>query len=92
MCWCMGPMPFSLLGIDDIKCSPPDDKICKGGGVRDVIVFVSSKNMGCTKAPVDEAVNDLDGVLITDTPDIITVSMGEELHTNYVIYGLLGMF
>ena len=40
--------------------------------------------------PVDEAVNDPDGVLITDTPEIVTVSTGEEFHTNYVIYGLLG--
>ena len=72
----MGPMPFSLLGIDDIKCSPPDDKICKGGGVRDVIVFVSSKNMGCTKAPVDEAGNELYGVLITEIKEVIVVSTG----------------
>ena len=36
--------------------------------------------------------NDPDGVLITETPDIIVVSTGEELYANHIIYGLVGTF
>ena len=51
-----------------------------------------NKNRGCTKAPVDEAVNDTDGILITETPEFIAVSTGEELNKNHVVYGLVGTF
>ena len=53
-------------------------------------MFVPRNNGRCNKSPVDEAVNDPYGLLIIDTTEIITVSTGEELHTNHVIYGLLG--
>ena len=45
--------------------------------VGDVIVNLPNKNGGCTKAPVDWAVNDLYGVLITETPEVIAVSSEE---------------
>ena len=31
---------FDLLGVDDVKFSPLDEKFCKGDGVRDVLLFV----------------------------------------------------
>ena len=67
-----------------------DDKVCKGDGVIYFLVLAPINNGSFTKAPVDEDRNDPDGVLITETPDIIAVSMGEDLDTNYVIYGLVG--
>ena len=45
-------------------------------------MFVPSNNGICTKAPIDEAGNDPDGILITETPEFITVSKVEELNTN----------
>ena len=41
--------------------------------------------------PVDEAVNDPDGVLITETPEFIAVLTGYELNLNHDIYGLVGI-
>ena len=32
------------------------------------------------------------GVLITETPEVVAVSMGEELDANHVIYGLVEKF
>ena len=55
-------------------------------------MFVPSNNGICTKAHVDEAVNDPYVVLVKDTPEIIAVSTGEELYINHVIYGLVGTF
>ena len=55
-------------------------------------MLVPSNNGSCTKAPVDEVVNDPDGVLITDRLEIIAVSTGEDLDTNHVLYGLVGTF
>ena len=43
--------------------------------------------------PVYEAINELDGLfLITETPEVIAVSMGEELGANPVLYGFWGVF
>ena len=67
---------FSLLGFDGVSFVPPYEKVCKGGCVIDVIVFAPINNMGCTKAPVDETINEPDGVLITETPEVIVVSTG----------------
>ena len=55
-------------------------------------MILPSYNGICIKAPVDEMVNDPDGVLITDTLEIIAVSTGEDLDTNHVLYGLMGTF
>ena len=44
---------FDLLRVDDVTCSPPYDRVCKWGGVRDFLVFLQSNNEGCTKALVD---------------------------------------
>ena len=41
--WCVVTMHFPLLEVEDVKCSPPDDKVYKGNVVRDVIVFVPKK-------------------------------------------------
>ena len=56
---------FYLLRVDDINFAPPDEKVYKGNGASDVIVFVPSNNGGLTKAHVEESGNDPDGVLIT---------------------------
>ena len=53
MRWCRVPVNFSLLGVDDVIFLPPDDKLCKGGGVIDVILVVPINNGGCSKAPFD---------------------------------------
>ena len=66
-----------MLGFDDANFASPEDKLCKWDGVIDVLVFVPGRNGGCTKAPVDEAVNDPDGVLITSTSGVIVVSSVE---------------
>ena len=55
-------------------------------------MLVSGNNSSCTKEPVDKVVYDPDGRLITETPEFIAVSMGEELNMNHVICGLLGTF
>ena len=60
-------------------------------GVSDVIFFVSRKNGICTKKYVDEVGNDPDGVLITEKPEIIVVSMGEEFDADHFLHGLVGM-
>ena len=64
-----------MLGVDDVKFAPPDDRVCEWNGVGYFLVFVPSNNGSCNKAPVDEVVNDPDGVLITETPEIILVSI-----------------
>ena len=46
---------FILILVDDVNFASRDDKVFKGGDVRDVIVFVPRSNGGCTKEPVDEA-------------------------------------
>ena len=53
MCWYMGPMTFYLLGFDDVKFSPPYDKLLKTDGARDVVVIVPRNNGGYAKVPVD---------------------------------------
>ena len=55
-------------------------------------MFVPSNNGICAKEPFDGAINDPDGTLITETPEFIAVSTGEEFNSNYVIYGLVGIF
>ena len=82
LCWCVVPMDFTLPWILWCNIFTPDDKLCKGDGVNNVIMFVPINNGICTKAHVDEAVNDPHGVLIKYTPEIIAVSTGEELYTN----------
>ena len=72
--WCVVTMHFPLLEVEDVKCSPPDDKVYKGNVVRDVIVFVPINNGIYTKVPFDDVVNDTDGVFITETPEVIYVS------------------
>ena len=64
MCGCVGQMNFSLLVVDDIKLSSPDDKICEWNCVGDVIVLIPGNKYRCTQTHVDEAGNDPDGILI----------------------------
>ena len=66
-----------MLGVDDVKFLSPNYKVYECNDVRDVLVVVSSNNRIYDKALVDKEVNDPGGVLITETPEIITVSMGE---------------
>ena len=56
-----------MLGVDYVKVVPSYDNVCKGDGVRDVLVFVPINNRRCTKAPIDGSGNYPDGVLITET-------------------------
>ena len=53
-----------MFGVDDVNFAHPDDRVCKWCGIIDVLVFITIKSEFCTKAPVDEARNDPDGVLI----------------------------
>ena len=55
-------------------------------------MLLPGKNMNCTKALVDEAGDDPDGVLIAEAPEIITVSPVEDFNTDHVIYGFVGKF
>ena len=84
--------PFQFLGVDDIKFSPPYDKVCEWNCVGYVLVFVPRINGKSTRVPVDEAINYPDGILITEKPEFIAVYMGDELNANHVIYGLVGKF
>ena len=63
LCWCVGPMNFSLIEVDDIDFAPPYDKFYKGYGVRYVIAILPRKNGVCAKASFDKSGNDSDGVL-----------------------------
>ena len=49
----MGPTNFALLVLDDVKYALPDDKLCKGGGVRDVLVILPINNGVFSKVPDD---------------------------------------
>ena len=62
-----------MLGVDYVKVVPSYDNVCKGDGVRDVLVFVPSNNGCCTKAPVEEAGKYPYGVLIIEMSELITV-------------------
>ena len=53
-------------------------------------MLVPGNNRSYTQAPIDEAVNKPDGILITEIPEFITVSMGEKFNVNHVLYGLMG--
>ena len=53
-----------MIGVDDIKKLHLNEKFRKWDGVRYVLVIVPSNNRGCYGAPVDEAVNDPDNVLV----------------------------
>ena len=57
-------MNISLLVVDDIKLSPPDDRVCEWNCVGDIIVLIPGNKDSCTQAHVEEAGNDLDGILI----------------------------
>ena len=79
-----------MFVVDDVKVSSADYKVCEWNGVGYVIAFVPGNNWICTKEPVDEAGNDTDGILITETPEFITMSTEEEFKNDHVIYGLVG--
>ena len=79
-----------MLGVDYVKVVPPYDNVCKGNGVRDVLVFVLINSRGCNKAPIDYVRNEPDDVLIIETPEVVAVSTEDKLDADYVIYGLVG--
>ena len=54
-----------MLGVDDVKFESPYDMVCEWNFVGDVLVIVRGKNRIYTKAPVDEAGDEPDGILIT---------------------------
>ena len=92
MCWCVGPIIITLLGVDDVKFSFPEHKFCECNCEGYVLVLVPGKNTSKIKAPIDEALDEIYGILITETPEFIDVPMVYELNANHVLYGLLGMF
>ena len=55
-------------------------------------MLVPRKNGMCAKAHVDEAVNDPDNVVVTETPWVISVTTGEELYADHVLNGRMGTF
>ena len=66
---------FPLLGVDDVKISSPDYKVCECNFVGDVLVSIQGNNGRRNQAPVDEAGDYPDVILITEASDYITVSM-----------------
>ena len=46
----------------------------------------------CAEAHVDEAGNDPDNVVVTETPWVISVTTGEELYADHVLNGRMGTF
>ena len=55
-----------------------------------LLFIVTENNRIYIKAPVDEAVDEPDGILITETPEFIYVCKVEQLNLNHVLYGLVG--
>ena len=80
------------LGQDDVKFSPPEEKVCKGVCVRYFPIFLPSKNGVYTKAPIDETRNEPYNAFKIETLEVIMVYMGEQLDTNHDICVLLLMF
>ena len=64
----MVPHLFPLLGVDDLICSPLDDKVCEWNYMVDIIYIFPNNNWVYIKAPVGEVGNELDGILLTETP------------------------
>ena len=81
-----------MLVIDDVTFVPPYEKVCERNGVGDVLVFITSNNGICTKAPDDEVVNNSDCILIPETPGFIDVYTVEDFNANHVLCGLVGVF
>ena len=82
-----GSNAFPLVRSDVVKFSPQDKRVCEWNGVGYVLVFLSSNNGICTKAPFGEYQNDPDGALIKETSEFIAVSMEDEFIANHVLYG-----
>ena len=55
-------------------------------------MIASVNNRSCTKAPVDKAGDKPDGILITETKYLISVSKRGELNAKHVLYDLVGTF
>ena len=55
-------------------------------------MLVPSNSGGFTKEHVDDEGNDPGGVLITETPDVIMLSTGENSDSNRNLHGLVGTF
>ena len=56
---------FTLLGVDDIHFVSLNDNVCKWNWVVDVLVLIPGNNGSCTQAPVDDAGDNIYGILIT---------------------------
>ena len=52
-------------------------------------MIVPSNSGGCAKAPVYQAKNETDVVLLTETPQVISLYTGEELDVEHVPNGLI---
>ena len=92
---CVGPWVqflFTLIGFDDVVFSSPDDKVCELNCVGYVLVVIQGKIRICTHALVDDAGDETDGIFITEEPDFISVSTGESLNVDRVIYCYLRLF
>ena len=44
-----GSNEFSLIGVDGVYFSHPDERVCKGDGVSDVLVLVPRKKISVSK-------------------------------------------
>ena len=78
-----------MLGIDGIHFLSPDENVCERNYVRYVLTIVPGNNRSCTKVYINEAVNKIYGILITETPEFITIYTGYELNADHVLYNLL---
>ena len=45
--------PFAMLGVEYVNFAHPDEKVCQGDVVRDVIILVPGNNGACNEVPVD---------------------------------------
>ena len=78
--------------VDDVNFTSPDDKVCEWNCVWGIIGIIPVKNGSCNQAPADEAGYYPDGILISEAPELITVSTGDKLNAEHVLYGLVGTF
>ena len=83
---------LGLFGIDDVDFSAPDDKFVEINLVVDAFVLVPGDDGGCANTTIEDAGNEPDSELITETPEFIVVATGDELDAHHVLDGLMGTF
>ena len=68
---------LALFEVDYVNIESLDEKFNEEGGVIDFLLGIPGHNGSVANTYIDEADNDPDVVLVSETPDIIVVTMGE---------------